>query len=611
VSTVVGQAAEIFRTFDVTLIAFDDQNRPVPGARVRAYAEDQDILIPVRSFVTANAKGLARLPLPPGHYTLVAAGRIDTSVLLLQTRVRVTKDVSVRLRATHRHAWKVLGATPKTRVREMELAPRSLPFLRLTFPVTASAGTLLTDRVNTPHTVLSGSMDNRNQFVLAGRTGADGIAFACSPARTACVLWSSPIGEVSRLLLDVRTGPDDPFGRQIALVRNAALRISRGTGDLSYSYTHPGVGDVQFARLAFEFRPQKPLTLRVGGPLVASVWHESFQRRPRKGGEDCYQVHLFLRDANGHRLLGTAAGRRSGARTAKQASVPPRRRSCIPATIQILRGQRILQTVASPRSFTCEFEKLLIKEQLAARRYRVTSGLLAEPVVVRGRTAASFTQGRYGITAPAELAAEARCFLTAANTLYDAMRKITGSRPRWGKGRIRIRAAMPPSVRASAGGGGGSNFTIRDLMKCVTVRDALIETPIMHEFLHTFRFKHADYMNLTGFRVRRSLDPQGFRSMGHVQDNHAELVDAYLKSGKGREKHATHAMARILLERHGPEVFDRYHKRSGTRDAMVARGDSEALVNCILLSRLAGENLAWLFNSVGANIDPRRIAREM
>jgi len=313
------------------------------------------------------------------------------------------------------------------------------------------------------------------------------------------------------------------------------------------------------------------------------VWHKSYRRRYGVEGP-ITSFELFVLDAQGHCLDSNA---RVDLRVSKGNKLWKRLR---------LHGD--LVTIPEYVDDTSEL------------RYEFYSRLPLGNRRVKGISATRFTSRHYELFAPSILDRQARTLLAAAERLYQPLRAVSLDKLSWTKGTITIHSHMPGGVRAYSSVNGRSNFATDDLLRCSSVRDAIADTPLLHEHLHTVGYSHKDYMEFAGFRVRRSLDGTGNEWMGLRHDNRSSAWLSYLKTGEANRRSKL-VLPHLLLRLYGERLFDGYLQARAERSALQAEGFSEIEADCAVFSKVARRDLSDLFRTVYTNLDPNRASVAM
>ncbi len=535
----------------LALSARDLDGAPLARARVQAWSSDYSVAFEGE----LDASGNGALILPAGDIELFVSAAPRAAPVLLHARLALDAGArSLALAPDETLPWTLHGGTAV----ELELAPRALPFLRSVFRPATSAGVLQRSAGLAVDARLVASTPEGPAFLLP----TEGLAFTLEDA---VAVSCARAGAVDAVELRVRLGEDGLGQRSFALAEGERLWLSRGPCDLGYGLK-TAAGALDFALKAYSL--DDALTLTVGAPLQPRVWHRLYQKRYQK--QPLFAARVFLLDQAGHVL---EAGRKQErlVRFAIDREGEPWQRA-----------RRSFLDCDPPAS-------------LDGLRYRIQTALPLVESEVDGEEAAQFESAHYRVSAPAFLEAYAEVLLAASDLLYPSLREAAIKKLRWERGRITIHSTMPRGVRAYASSNGTSKFNVKDLLRCVRLRDGLGRTPLFHEHLHTVGYNHSDYMDLAGLRLRRGLGPRWMRPEGKAAAWRRFLCEG--EGGNGK------MLARLLLLRHGPELFDTYLARRGERGALQARGLSEKEADCALFSDVCGSDLGPLFAAVHAGVE--------
>ncbi len=556
--------------YRVRILCVDRQGSPLPGARVRAFCRDYDLFHPFEGFATGDAKGVVEMTLPEGKWSFVggaAPGAKPTLSLLTQVPIQGSK--TVLLFPAESVSWSLQQRAHGFRAKQLVLRHQEYPQLSLTYEVKGRGGKIEAPRKGLEVWVKGETKDG--SFVLGGGRG-----FRFDPSRLVPLRVKFGSASVTQVRVELRLRGRDPsplFSFSVGK-SGRALYLPGGSLDLGYRYRLQGVGAMNFGLRPYELK--KGTTIWLGTPLRPWIWHLAYERRYRGAPPFAFQV--FFRDPQ-DRLLGSFVPEKRGPRAGR-------------IGVQIYKDGRLWRWVSQLRNFCRDLKAPLLPAALDGLEYELHTPF---PIVGRkqgGHHSTRFHTKSYSLTGPALLAPEIQNFLRAAEVLLEPIRSVALRPLPWVMGRIAIHATMPRGVRAYSSVRGNSNFNSKDLARCVRLADALRRTPIMHEHLHTVGYKHSDFMDVAGFRLRKKLYPVGSRGQGGEVGRRGRAYERWFftKDSKPHKK----ATLRTLLARFGGIAFDAYLQRRKDRGVLEARGLTEEEAKAVLFSRILGRDLfSW------------------
>ena len=552
----------------VRLLCVDRSGVPIPGARVRAFCRDYDLFLPFDGFATCDAKGAIEISLPEGKWTFVAgASPKGTPSLILLPQVPITSSKTLLLFPEVQREWR-MGKRDGFQVRRLYLRHPDYPQLTLPYEIQGREG-----KVEVTKASLNGWVQGESKtgaFVMGG-----GSSLRFDPSKLVPLKVQFGNKELKATEVQVRLIGRDPSPRFHFSIQKTGevLWCPRKSLDLGYAYSIPTVGRLEFGLRPFRWKGHGKVWL--GTPLRPWVWHLVYSRRYR--GAPPYSFQIFFRDPQ-DRLLQTFS--------------PEKGRKVTPVSVRISKGGRYWLWVRRLRNFRIDLKESLLPEMLDDLDYEIQTPFPIVGKTQTGHHSTRFRSKHYNLTGPALLAPEIRNFLGAAEVLFKPIRSV-GLRPLpWLRGRIVFHPTMPRGVRAYSSVRGNSNFNTRDLARCVRLADALRRTPIMHEHLHTVGYKHSDFMDVAGFRLRKKLFPIGSRGQGGELGRRGRAYTNWFL-GKGKPFHKK-AILRALLARFGGIAFDAFLQRRGDRSSLEARGLTEEEAKAVLFSRILGRELfSW------------------
>ncbi|HHI80444.1 MAG TPA: hypothetical protein ENK02_10740 [Planctomycetes bacterium] len=555
----------------VRLLCVDRGGNPLPGARLRAFSRDYDLFLPFEGFTRCDREGAAELLLPEGKWSFVAgAAPKGRPTLILLPEVPIVSTKTLLLFPEEERSWR-MRASPRRGGSAMRLVlrHRDYPQLSLAYEVKGSGSKVEVPREGLESWLQVESADG--SFVQAG--GAR-LRFDPSRLRRLEIRFGTARLEAAELQLRLRGRDPSPLFRFAIQRSGQVLRLPGGSLDLGYRYRLAGSGRLEFGLRPYDLK--KGARLWLGTPLRPWVWHLSYNKRYR--GAPPFALQVFLRDPQ-DRLLERFVPERGRTRSGRIA-------------LRLYKGGQPWLLLRRLRNFRAELKQRVPPEAMDELEYEV---LAPFPVVhgkQRGHHSTRFHTKNYDLTGPALLAPEIRNFLRAAEVLFAPIRAVALRPLPWLRGRIVFHATMPRGVRAYSSVRGNSNFGSGDLARCVRLADALRRTPIMHEHLHTVGYKHSDFMDVAGFRLRKKLYPIGSRGQGGLLGRRGRAyTDWFLARSKRPNKKA---ILRSLLARFGGLAFDAFFQRRRDRASLEASGLTEEEAKAVLFSRILGRELfAW------------------
>ncbi|GEM_PF-3730997 len=553
----------------VRFVCLNRRGLPLSRARVRAFCRDYDLFQPFDGYAICDSKGVTEMMLPEGRWSFVAGGAPHakpTLILLSEIPIRASKTLLLFPAKTR--SWMIQnhgGFVPET----LTLRHRDYPQLSLSYEILGLKGELEASKGGLQAWV-QGRSKNR-KYVMPADAGLHFDSRGLLPLKV-----QFDRGKVGHVQVELRLGGNDPspvFSLGIE-TSGVFLMLPKGSLDLGYRYRMQAIGEFRFGLRPYDLLRSQALFL--GAPLRPWVWHLAYAKRYR--GAAPYTFQVFFRDPQDRLLESFSAEKRGAQRKA--------------VSVRIHKGGTPWLFVRRLRNFRADIRRRLLSSALDDLEYEI---LTPFPIVgnwQRGHHSTRFHTKHYSLTGPALLAPEIKHFIRAAEVLFEPIRSVALRRLPWLRGRIVIHPTMPRGVRAYSSVRGNSNFNSKDLMRCVRLEDALRRTPIMHEHLHTVGYKHSDFMDVAGFRLRKKLFPVGSRGHGReVGRKGRDYIQWFMgKSNKINKK----ALLRVLLSRFGGSAFDAYFQRRKDLGFLEAKGLTEEEARAVLFSRILGRDMfSW------------------
>jgi hypothetical protein len=536
---------------------------------VRAFCRDYDLFYPFDGFASCDSKGEIVFSLPEGNWSFVAGSAPEGKPrLILLPDVPIRAGKALLLFPAVSKKWSM--DSPKDfQLERLVLRHRDFPQLSLSYEVRGSGGIIEAPKEGL---LAWGQGKAKNgSFVVAAQ---ENLRFF--PSKLVPLRVEFGVPTVSQVRIDIRLKGGDPSPRFFLGLKKpgSMLYLPGGSLDLGYRYRIQKVGSLNFGLRPYELR--KGQTLWLGRPLRPWVWHLVYKKRYR--GAPPFSFQLFFRDPQDRILQSFSLERRK-----------PRRGTL---TVRIEKAGRPWLLLKNLKNFCADIKTPLLPSALDDLEYEIQAPF---PIVGHkqgGHHSTRFHTKKYSLTGPALLAPEIRTFLRASEVLLKPIRSVALRPLPWLLGRIVIHATMPKGVRAYSSVRGNSNFNSKDLARCIRLADALRRTPIMHEHLHTVGYKHSDFMDIAGFRLRKKLYPIGSRGQGGEMGRRGRAYfNWFMGKGLGTHKKAT---LRVLLARFGGIAFDSYLQRRKDRGSLEAKGLTEEEAKAVLFSRILGRDLfSW------------------